>query len=79
MLLAIVEKIKQDDKAAEIEVVFASIHDLLVQSAKPAERLKALLGSWNGQFRPHGQQRAGKAALAIILLRKQKGQQAVLI
>ena len=67
-----------DEKVQELLPIFARIHDELVQSKKPSLRLRVLLASWNATFKPDGQQRAGKIALAIIIWRRQRGLQAMM-
>ena len=59
-------------------MVFQAIHIALNDGARPAARLKALLATYNAEYRVDGQQRAGKAALAIMLWRRQKGRPSLL-
>ena len=48
-------ELDSDDKTRELLPFFQKIHDELNGSKKPAARLKALLASWNGAYKPEGQ------------------------
>ena len=74
----LLNELDRDDKVQYMNSIFEEVHNALMTASRPAERLQKLLAPYNANFSTSGQQRVGKAALALFVARHRQGAAAVL-